>query len=228
MPSAETSSFDAIAIGARSSSVPMAAAKAVRRLAGGEEETVRRPAPHVAPALRQVPDRSVRTETKSAARRRHAGIGCTLRIEMADPASANENDRKEPWVGPADIRTFISQVFWHDALAEGLVAPAESSRAVLLVVGRQSCGGSRALVEKTIGKEEIQEYLDGHSMRGGDADTPEPAVARWSPDGAARSNTAVPLPVRRRRSDAFDLRRPSARGVPLDLLESAARAGASG
>ena len=73
---------------------------------------------------------------------------------------------------------FISPVFWHDALAEGLVAARESSRAVLLVVGRQSCGGSRALVEKTIGKEEIQEYLDGHYVCvAGDADTPEPAVA---------------------------------------------------
>jgi len=49
---------------------------------------------------------------------------------------------------------------------------------VLVVVGRQSCGGSRALVEKTIGKEEIQEYVDAHYVCvAGDADAPEPAVA---------------------------------------------------
>src|SRR5262245_30265207 len=73
---------------------------------------------------------------------------------------------------------FVSPVFWHASLAEGLVTAGESKRAVLLVVGRQSCGGSRALVEKTIAKEEIHEYLDSHYVCvAGDADAPEPAVA---------------------------------------------------
>jgi len=73
---------------------------------------------------------------------------------------------------------FISPVFWHASLAEALVAARESRRAVLLVVSRQSCGGSRALVEKTSAKEEIHEYLDAHYVcASGDADTPEPAVA---------------------------------------------------
>jgi thioredoxin family protein len=73
---------------------------------------------------------------------------------------------------------FVSPVFWHPSLAEGLGAARDSGRAVILVVGRQSCGGSRALVEKTIGKEEIQEYLDGHYVCvADDADMPEPAVA---------------------------------------------------
>lgn len=73
---------------------------------------------------------------------------------------------------------FVSPVFWHASLAEGLAAARESGRAVLLVVGRQSCGGSRALVEKTIAKEEIQEYVDAHYICvAGDADSPEPAVA---------------------------------------------------
>jgi len=73
---------------------------------------------------------------------------------------------------------FLSPVFWHPSLAEGLVTARESKRAVLVVVGRQSCGGTRALVEKTIAKEEIQEYLDAHYVCvAGDADAPEPAVA---------------------------------------------------
>jgi hypothetical protein len=73
---------------------------------------------------------------------------------------------------------FVSPVFWHASLAEGLVTARESTRAVLLVVGRQSCGGSRALVEKTIAKEEIHEYVDAHYVCvAGDADSPEPAVA---------------------------------------------------
>jgi len=73
---------------------------------------------------------------------------------------------------------FVSPLFWHASLAEGLVAAGETKRAVLVVVGRQSCGGTRAMVEKTIAKEEIQEYLDGHYVCvAGDADAPEPAVA---------------------------------------------------
>ena len=49
---------------------------------------------------------------------------------------------------------------------------------MLLVVGRQSCGGSRALVERTIAKEEIHEYLDAHYVcMTGDADALEPTVA---------------------------------------------------
>ena len=73
---------------------------------------------------------------------------------------------------------FVSPLAWHASLAEGLVAARESKRAVLLVVGRQSCGGTRALVERTIAKEEIYEYLDAHYVCvAGDADSPEPAVA---------------------------------------------------
>jgi hypothetical protein len=73
---------------------------------------------------------------------------------------------------------FLSPLLWHASLAEGVVAARESQRAVLLVVGRQSCAGSRTLVEKTIAKEEILEYLDAHYVCvAGDAVSPEPAVA---------------------------------------------------
>ena len=73
---------------------------------------------------------------------------------------------------------FISPLVWHTSLADGLTEARESGRAVLLVVGRQSCGGTRALVEKTMAKEEIDEYLGAHYVCvAGDADAPEPAVA---------------------------------------------------
>ena len=73
---------------------------------------------------------------------------------------------------------FVTPLFWHASLAEGLGAARESRRAVLVVVGRQSCGGTRAMVEKTIAKEEIYEYLDAHYVCvAGDADSPEPDVA---------------------------------------------------
>src|SRR3569832_1935035 len=73
---------------------------------------------------------------------------------------------------------FISPLFWHACLAEALIVARESILSVLLVVGRQSCGGSRALVERTIAKEEIHEYLDAHYVCvAGAADAPKPAVA---------------------------------------------------
>jgi uncharacterized protein YyaL (SSP411 family) len=73
---------------------------------------------------------------------------------------------------------FVSPLVWHASLAEGLAAARESRRAVLLVVGRQSCGGCRGLVERTMAKEEIHEYLDSHYVCvAGDADSPEVAVA---------------------------------------------------
>ena len=89
---------------------------------------------------------------------------------------------------------FVSPVFWHPSLAEGLVTARESKRAVLLVVGRQSCGGSRALVERTIAKEEINEYLDAHYVCvAGDADAPEPAVAALVATMAQRDRTPLCL-----------------------------------
>ena len=91
---------------------------------------------------------------------------------------------------------FIAPLPWHASLADGLVAARESQRAVLVVVGRQSCGGTRALVEKTIAKEEIQEYLDGHYVCvAGDADAPEPAVAALVARMAQHDRTPLSLYV---------------------------------
>ena len=88
------------------------------------------------------------------------------------------HDRKGRWAADGRHPHFISPLVWDASLAEGLVAAHGSRRAVLLVVGRQSCGGTRALVEKTMAKEEIREYLDAHYVCvAGDADAPEPAVA---------------------------------------------------
>ena len=119
---------------------------------------------------------------------------------------------------------FISPLFWHESLAEGLIAARESNRSVLLVVGRQSCGGSRALVEKTIGKEEIHEYLDSHYVGvAGDADAPEPAVAALVARMAQHERTPLCLYLSADGdADAFDLRRTSARGVPVRSTRSAA------
>jgi hypothetical protein len=54
---------------------------------------------------------------------------------------------------------FQSPPIWFRDLDGGLAAAREQGRRVFLQIGRIDCGGSRALVEKTIGKEEIFEYL---------------------------------------------------------------------
>ncbi len=56
---------------------------------------------------------------------------------------------------------FQSPQFWYGSLREGLDAAREGDRTVLVQLGRLACGGSRALVEKTVSKEEIREVLDG-------------------------------------------------------------------
>ena len=55
---------------------------------------------------------------------------------------------------------FQSPQFWHASLEEGLQAAREEDRTLLVQLGRLACGGSRALVEKTVSKEEIREVLD--------------------------------------------------------------------
>jgi hypothetical protein len=54
---------------------------------------------------------------------------------------------------------FQSAPIWHPTLASALADVQAGDRRVFLTIGRIDCGGSRALVEKTIGKEEIFEYL---------------------------------------------------------------------
>jgi hypothetical protein len=62
-------------------------------------------------------------------------------------------------------------VRWHASLESALAAAQESGKRVFVQYGRQSCGGSRALVEKTILKDEIGEFLrDNYECFAVDAD----------------------------------------------------------
>lgn len=79
---------------------------------------------------------------------------------------------------------FTSPLPWHRQLDAALAAAQKAdpdhrgARCVLVQVGRQGCGGCRALVEKSVAKEEILEYLDAHyECVSADADAPEPRVA---------------------------------------------------
>jgi hypothetical protein len=67
---------------------------------------------------------------------------------------------------------------WHASLQEGLAAAQKEGKRLFLHVGLRTCGGSRALVEKTIPKEEIAEFLRAHYVclaQGADALEPEVA-----------------------------------------------------
>ncbi len=54
---------------------------------------------------------------------------------------------------------FQSQPIWWSSLPDALAEAGRSGKRVLLAVGRIDCGGSRALVEKTLSKEEIFDYV---------------------------------------------------------------------
>lgn len=51
---------------------------------------------------------------------------------------------------------------WHRQLGAGLAAARAAGKLLFLQVGRVTCGGSRALLEKTIPKDEIVEFLAEH------------------------------------------------------------------
>src|SRR5438105_1898206 len=68
-------------------------------------------------------------------------------------------------------------VFWHAHLADALADAAAAGRQVFVQYGRKRCEGSRALVEKTIIKAEVSEFLGEHfTCLAADADAVEPAV----------------------------------------------------
>ena len=71
---------------------------------------------------------------------------------------------------------FQSKPIWTDSLPDALREAAEKQKRVFLQIGRIDCGGSRALVEKTISKEEIFDYLTERYVcvaRDADALTPD-------------------------------------------------------
>jgi hypothetical protein len=85
---------------------------------------------------------------------------------------------------------FISPHRWHRRLDDALAQARAEERHLFILVGRLSCGGSRALVEKTVAKEEIAEYLGRHYVLvAADADAPEPAVAALVEQMAHRDRT---------------------------------------
>lgn len=81
---------------------------------------------------------------------------------------------------------------WFVTMDAGLAAAAAAGRRVLLVLSRPDCGGSRALIERVMAKEEIAEALQQSFVCiSADARTPEPAASRL----LAQLQKTEPTPV---------------------------------
>src|SRR3954469_5160169 len=69
-------------------------------------------------------------------------------------------------------------VSWHRDLAAALAEAGASGKRVLVVHGGEKCGGTRALVERTITKQEIAEFLGEKFVAvASDPAAPDPAIA---------------------------------------------------
>lgn len=70
---------------------------------------------------------------------------------------------------------FTSALDWHTTLDEAIADARASGRRLMLVVGRATCNGTRALVERTLAKEELEEFTrDKFALVAADADALEP------------------------------------------------------
>ena len=73
---------------------------------------------------------------------------------------------------------FTSGLEWYSGLDEALAAAGAAHKKLMLVFGRAKCPGTRLLVERTLAKEEIEEYTSAHFIvLAADADTNEPRLA---------------------------------------------------
>src|SRR4051812_39759377 len=102
---------------------------------------------------------------------------------------------------------FSSALFWHTKLDDAIAEATANNRRLMLVIGRATCGGTRALVERTLAKEELEEFTrDKFALVAADADaleprarevfdalpvkTPTPLIAYLTVDGRVLSSTA--------------------------------------
>lgn len=70
-------------------------------------------------------------------------------------------------------------VVWYEHLADATAAARDAGKRVFLLAGGPRCAGTRALVERSVSKEEIADYLNAHFV----AVAVDPAAAE--PDVAA-------------------------------------------
>jgi hypothetical protein len=89
---------------------------------------------------------------------------------------------------------FSSGLEWHTQLDAALAeaGSAAAAKKLMLVVGRPLCAGTRALVERTLAKEELEEYTRRHFVLVAvDAEAPDARVAEL----VARLPVKAPTPL---------------------------------
>jgi hypothetical protein len=72
---------------------------------------------------------------------------------------------------------FVSGLDWQIQLADALDAARAQGKRVFVAWGHRFCSGTRALVERTLAKEEVAEMLARHFIAlAGDVDAPAPGL----------------------------------------------------
>ena len=118
---------------------------------------------------------------------------------------------------------------WFASLAAGVQAARAADRRVLLVVCRPDCGGSRALIERVLPKEEIAEAVqESFICVTADARSPAPEVRRLLGQLAKTEPTPVCLYLDPRGTDELRVLHSTAGGRPpavflRDLTEALAK-----
>ena len=73
---------------------------------------------------------------------------------------------------------FSSGLVWSTKLDDAIAEATASGKRLMLVIGRPTCSGTRALVERTLAKEELEEFVrEKFVLVAADADAPQPRVA---------------------------------------------------
>ena len=105
---------------------------------------------------------------------------------------------------------FSSALPWQTNLDDAIAAATAAGQRLMLVVGRATCGGTRALVERTLAKEELEQFTrEKFTLVAADADAPDfgdprvreivnalpvkaptPLIAYLTADGRLLSSTA--------------------------------------
>lgn len=107
--------------------------------------------------------------------------------------------QQHPW--------FTSALLWHTQLDDAIADARASGRRLMLVVGRATCNGTRGLVERTLAKEELEQFTrEKFVLVAADADAleararaiydavpvkaPTPVIAYLTVDGKMVGSTA--------------------------------------
>ena len=93
---------------------------------------------------------------------------------------------------------FTSGLGWHTAIDAALAEAEATGKRLMLVVGRATCAGTRALVERTLAKEEIEEFTRAKfALVATDADALEPRAAELMAAAPVKAPTPLILYVAR-------------------------------